>query len=334
MSGAFYIARGSLLRPTPLPELISRHATTATMADTLNEPPAPTFVALKPPEPSEKAEAPPESPFNTSRLPDTTAQPFVESPRVERQSPALPYRPRLPRSQLSEIVLHEGPRRHSSRSAIGPWCVPAWWKRIFTGLETDPLDCTTEKSDRGGRWEFRASQRALHVIRLSLVLMIFGGIVAGWIVFDVKVAKHLNTTGSVDAESDSWSSGSVLLINVGFILATTASIFGLYKLIRPLLEEHVPWLRRKPAHAEPSEPPAVEGSALTRLPNYVTAVGGPGAGTGDAEDRYVVGETPPVYGEGHVSGRCETMRDRCSFFPAADIDAPHAIAVGADSQAG
>lgn len=283
------------------------------MADTLPEPPAPTWAPEKPPTPLAPSE-PSTTQFNTSRLPADTAQPFVESPHVERQSPALPYRPRLPRSQLSEIVLHEGPRRHSSRSAIGPWCVPAWWKRLFVGLHEDPLDCTTEKNG-GGRWEFKASQRALRIIRLTLVSMIFGGIVAGWIVFDLKaVARAPQKTGdSATDAANAWSAGSILLVNVAFILATLASLVALYHLVRPLLGEYLPWFRHKEADEEPTIP--AEEAPQPRLPSYVFAVGGEGAGTGDVEDRYIVGETPPAYGEGKVRGasRCSRPPLICSF---------------------
>ncbi len=42
------------------------------------------------------------------------------------------------------------------------------------------------------------------------------------------------------------------------------------------------------------------------LPTYVAAVGGEGGGTGDVEDRWIVGEGLPRYGETRVSSlsRC------------------------------
>ncbi|ODN84035.1 hypothetical protein L202_00064 [Cryptococcus amylolentus CBS 6039] len=162
--------------------------------------------------------------------------------------------------------------------------------------------------------------------RLCAVLLAFfialSGLIVGWTVFMIHQLKTGSSSDSQGSDDDSasngqqegnddddegkWSGGVspvTMVIDGIFIIAIVLFLALLIRqtslvlsLFRPPPPPHGP----NPL-SNPSSHSFLPPWLLPRLPSYIETIGGRGTGTGDVEDRYIVGESLPVYGHNRGS---------------------------------
>ncbi|RXK42522.1 hypothetical protein M231_00076 [Tremella mesenterica] len=166
--------------------------------------------------------------------------------------------------------------------------------RSVTHIDSPPLVHPADNespSQPAGSMEEWVKPSPIQVIRrnpkdityLLCLFMLWVGTTSGWVVFMVKKAKSLSNQDGM---------GQIfLLIDAVFILALLILTFLIVRQVFYLGQYFSP---------PSNQTSQVPGWLLPRLPSYVDAVGRAQA-TGDVEDRWIVGEGLPKYGDNRGS---------------------------------
>ncbi|KAK4687308.1 hypothetical protein P7C73_g2824, partial [Tremellales sp. Uapishka_1] len=130
------------------------------------------------------------------------------------------------------------------------------------------------------------------------LVLLFCGEIAGWAVFVVKKRK-LNTPSAQNetpGDAEVMPNTVLLVVDAIFLIAILVTLILIAR--QAFIVHH---LFSRPLNEAERSRSTLPPWLLPRLPTYVDAVGGRNQATGDVEDRYIVGENLPVYGENRGS---------------------------------
>ncbi|WVQ71293.1 hypothetical protein IAR50_000820 [Cryptococcus sp. DSM 104548] len=261
---------------------------------------------------------------NTSRPSSSSSSPSNNSRDSERtlydsrtltHLPTLPQEPPVGTQGDRSVLEYPAPAHSSTRLAHSTSRATAQLP-VPTSPQPSPRGPPPEE---GEAWTkppvfptLRAHARLCAFLPAYFIAL--SGLIAGWTVLmihQLKAKTSSDSQGDDDSTdeiengdgSSGWSgSGSVtpvtMVIDGVFIIAIVLFLALLIlqtslvlSLFRPPPPPQDPNMLSNPATYS-FLPPWL----LPRLPTYVETIGGRGAGTGDVEDRFIVGESLPVYG--------------------------------------